>query len=47
VPTVYDRREYAAAGGLMSYGASIIEQYRQGGVYVGKLSVAQYPPTFR
>jgi putative ABC transport system substrate-binding protein len=37
VPTVYDRREYAAAGGLMSYGASIIEQYRQGGVYIGKI----------
>jgi putative ABC transport system substrate-binding protein len=37
VPAIYDRREYAAAGGLMSYGASIIDQYRQSGVYIGKI----------
>ena len=37
VPAMYDRREYPAAGGLMSYGANIIEQYRQGGVYIGKI----------
>jgi putative ABC transport system substrate-binding protein len=34
---MYDRREYPAAGGLMSSGANIIEQYRQSGVYIGKI----------
>jgi putative ABC transport system substrate-binding protein len=37
VPAIYDRSEFPAAGGLMSYGASIIDQYRQGGVYIGKI----------
>jgi putative ABC transport system substrate-binding protein len=37
VPAIYDRREFPAAGGLISYGASIIEQYRQSGVYIGKI----------
>ena len=37
VPAIYDRREFPAAGGLMSYGASIFEQYRQSGVYIGKI----------
>jgi putative ABC transport system substrate-binding protein len=37
VPAMYDRREFPAAGGLMSYGANIIEQYRQSGVYIGKI----------
>jgi putative tryptophan/tyrosine transport system substrate-binding protein len=37
VPAIYDRREFPAAGGLISYGASISEQYRQGGVYIGKI----------
>ena len=30
VPTIYEQREYAAAGGLMSYGASQTDVYRQG-----------------
>jgi putative ABC transport system substrate-binding protein len=37
VPAIYDRREYPAAGGLMSYGANIIDQYRQSGLYVGRI----------
>src|SRR4051812_43784949 len=37
VPAMYDRREFPAAGGLMSYGANIIEQYRQSGAYIGKI----------
>ena len=37
MPAIYDRREFPAAGGLMSYGANIIEQYRQSGVYMGKI----------
>jgi putative ABC transport system substrate-binding protein len=37
VPTIYGRREYATAGGLMSYGASTRDQYYQSGVYVGRI----------
>ena len=37
VPAIYDRREFPVAGGLISYGASISDQYRQGGVYIGKV----------
>ena len=34
VPAIYQYPEFAAAGGLMTYGASITELYRQAGVYV-------------
>jgi putative ABC transport system substrate-binding protein len=37
IPVVYDRREYVAAGGLISYGARYSEAYRQLGVYAGKV----------
>jgi len=37
VPAIYGRREFAAAGGLMSYGASTLDQYYQSGVYVGRI----------
>jgi putative ABC transport system substrate-binding protein len=37
LPTIYGQREYAAAGGLMSYGTSLADGYRQAGVYVGKI----------
>jgi putative ABC transport system substrate-binding protein len=32
-PTVYEWREFAAAGGLISYGPSVTDAYRQAGVY--------------
>ena len=37
VPAIYERRQFPAAGGLMSYGASEAEGYRQCGVYVGRI----------
>ena len=37
LPTMYQSRELVAAGGLMSYGSSFADQYRQMGVYVGKV----------
>ena len=37
VPAIYQFRDYALAGGLMSYGASIAELYQQVGIYVGRV----------
>jgi putative ABC transport system substrate-binding protein len=37
VPTMYHFREYALAGGLMSYGASITDMYHQIGLHVGRI----------
>jgi putative tryptophan/tyrosine transport system substrate-binding protein len=37
VPTMYHFREFAAAGGLMSYGIDPIDAYRQVGVYAGRI----------
>ncbi len=37
VPTMYQFREYALAGGLMSYGTSLSDQYRQVGLYTGMI----------
>jgi putative ABC transport system substrate-binding protein len=37
IPTVYQYREFATAGGLMSYGTNLVDAYRQSGVYTGKV----------
>jgi putative ABC transport system substrate-binding protein len=37
LPTIAPYREFAASGGLMSYGASIPDTYRQSGVYTGRV----------
>jgi putative tryptophan/tyrosine transport system substrate-binding protein len=37
VPAIYGRREYPDAGGLISYGASTVDQYYRCGVYVGRI----------
>jgi len=37
IPTIYDIRDYPAAGGLISYSASFTDAYRQAGVYAGRI----------
>jgi putative ABC transport system substrate-binding protein len=37
VPAIYHLREFAAAGGLITYGASLIAVFRQAGIYTGRI----------
>jgi putative ABC transport system substrate-binding protein len=43
VPIIYDSREHVVAGGLMSYGTSYIDTYRQLGVYTGRILRGEKP----
>ena len=43
VPAIYQFREFAAAGGLMSYGNNLADTYRQVGVYAGRILKGEKP----
>ena len=43
MPTVYHFREFTAAGGLISYGGSITDAFRETGVYTGRILKGEKP----
>ena len=37
IPATYPGRQYVDVGGLMSYGANLLDAWREGGVYTGRI----------
>lgn len=43
VPTIFQFRQFAAGGGLVSYGANLVDSYRQVGIYAGRILNGEKP----
>jgi putative tryptophan/tyrosine transport system substrate-binding protein len=43
IPTIYENRDFVAAGGLISYGTNLADMYRQAGVYAGRILKGEKP----
>jgi putative ABC transport system substrate-binding protein len=43
LPAIYQYREFAKAGGLISYGTDLIDSYRQAGIYTGRVLKGEKP----
>ena len=43
LPAIYHRRDFTDAGGLMSYGSNLADQFRQTGLYAGRILKGEKP----